>query len=155
MFNWIFLFALKWIGLFVMVFFTSFYFVLFFLFFFVPALLWDCSLCWDHWRWYRHLHLTQPCFAALGLVLIWDKRQLLTARRPAIWIATKSFLYWMIDAPYFDGIQTHRGRVKSVIRQPLYLQDTTAGLTLAHIEHPFSHVKRFICSKQKLNWKKA
>ena len=45
------------------------------LFFLVPALLRDCSLCWDHWRWYRRLHLTQPCFAALGLVLIWVEHQ--------------------------------------------------------------------------------
>ena len=33
----------------------------------------------------------------------------------------------MIDTPYLDGIQTHRGRVSSVIRPALYLQATTAG----------------------------
>ena len=32
----------------------------------------------------------------------------------------------MIDTPYLDRIRTHRGRVKSVIRPPLYLQATMA-----------------------------
>ena len=33
----------------------------------------------------------------------------------------------MIDTPYLDGIRTHRGKVKSVIRPPFYLQATMAG----------------------------
>ena len=37
------------------------------------------------------------------------------------------FCLWTINAPYLDGIRTHRGKVKSVIRPPLYLQATTAG----------------------------
>ena len=35
-----------------------------------------------------------------------------------------------INTPYLDGIRTHRGRVSSVIRPALYLQATTAGLSL-------------------------
>ena len=33
----------------------------------------------------------------------------------------------MINTPYLEGIQTHWGKVKSVIRPPIYLQATTAG----------------------------
>ena len=72
-------------------------------------------------RYRRRLHLTRPCLVALGQILIWvccrifltanikgmHQKQLLTARRPAIMnFATYSFLYWTIDAPYFDGIRS-------------------------------------------------
>ena len=44
---------------------------------------------------FRRLHLTQPCFAALGLVLIWVERQVV-----------RYFYLWMINTPYFNGIQS-------------------------------------------------
>ena len=32
----------------------------------VSTLLWNCFLCWDRWNSMWRLHLTQPCYVALG-----------------------------------------------------------------------------------------
>ena len=70
---------------------------------------------------------TKPCPKALGLLVItgwtssseddaspvWEK-EVDTDENP------------LLQTPYLDGIRTHRGRVKSVIRPPLNLQATMA-----------------------------
>ena len=91
------------------------------IFFLVPVLLRDCSLCWDHWRWYRRLHMTQPCFCSsrAGEDLGWtsgseDDASLVcyslcigTCHKPRrdpafcnLKFATKSFDFRTIDTPY-------------------------------------------------------
>ena len=52
--------------------------VVMYFFYLVPALFWDCSLCWDHLRWYRRHTLTKPCLAALYIT----SRLLLMHKKP-------------------------------------------------------------------------
>ena len=70
----------------------------------------------------------------------------------------KSATKKMIGTPYLDGIRTHRGKVKSVIRPPLYLQATTAGLSESLVHQTAldyqSYIKITTAHKQKLYDKK-
>ena len=56
-------------------------------FFFVFILLWDCSLCWDHWNGTWRLHLTRHC--TLGQVQFWVEHG----------IGLRSFVNWVSSFP--------------------------------------------------------
>ena len=47
----------------------------------------------------------------------------------------------MIDTPFLDGIRTHQGKVKSVIKPPLYLQAAMPGLNGLINQATFYHLK--------------
>ena len=100
--------------------------------FLVSALLQNCFLCWDRWNVTWCLQLTQPCYVALGRVLILVVSQIGWGA-----ISQSNSIYSRLSRCFTARVVTSRDPPKG-IRDSVYIH--IAGPLWYHIKHASSGI---------------